>query len=226
MKKSSLSTLLLSLISIVYLLVSVITVIITGVTTAFWLGFGFFTWAAIVAICVSLLFGKQYTIRDIFFNAPIFYVGGMYFIASGIFSVLHMYLGLLPFKWMLVVQLVIFAVFAVDLVFAIAGKVNAENVTAKVAIKNDFLRDMTTQLNTVAQTCPERGTKQQLEKLAEEFQYSKPCSDAALEAIEKEIRRNVQQLLYADSVELAAQVSKIRNMLIQRNSIAKTVDRR
>lgn len=119
MKKLSISTLFLILIGSIYLFVSLIFGVITGADADFWTGFGFFTFGTIVAVAILLLFGnKQTTIKDVFFNAPIYYIGAVYFAVSGIISVLHMLIGLLPFNWLFVIELIVFAVFAVYFILA------------------------------------------------------------------------------------------------------------
>ena len=84
MKKLSISTLFLTLVGSIYLFVSLVFGIITGADADFWTGFGFLTFGAIVAVVILLLFGnKQTTIKDVFFNAPIYYIGAVYFAVSG-----------------------------------------------------------------------------------------------------------------------------------------------
>ena len=84
MKKKSVSTLLLTLVGAVYLFISVIVGILTEATEEFWMGFGFFTFATAVAVTLLLIFANsKTTIRDVFFNAPIYYIGAVYFAVSG-----------------------------------------------------------------------------------------------------------------------------------------------
>ncbi len=226
MKKTSVSTLLLTLVGCVYLFVSVIVGIITEASEGFLMGFGFFTFAAAVAVALLLLFAnRKTTIRDVFFNAPIYYIGAAYFAAAGVLSVLHMFLGLLSFRWLFLLQLAIFAVFAVYFIVAMIHRNNAENVIQKVADKQAFIREVSSRLNMAAASCADRAVKLQLESLAEEFQYSKPAAGAELQNAEDVLSQMVQQLenqLLAQDYEAAAStMSAMRRGLLKRNEIAK-----
>ena len=171
---------------------------------------------------ILLLFGnKQTTIKDVFFNAPIYYIGAVYFAVSGIISVSHMLIGLLSFKWLLVVQLIVFAVFAVYFVLAMVSKTNAENVTEKVKVKNDFIRTMTIKIENIATGIEDRDTRIKVESLAEEFKYSKPIVHKDLVEIESKIEIAVDELAEADDIN--ASVKAIKLMLTQRNNIAKLI---
>lgn len=225
MKKKSVSTLLLTLVGAVYLFISVIVGILTEATEEFWMGFGFFTFATAVAVTLILIFAnRKTTIRDVFFNAPIYYIGAVYFAVSGALSVLHMLVGLLSFKWMLLIQLAILAVFAVYFIVALIHKTNAENVIQTVADKNAFIRDMSARLNVAAATCGDRETKLQLEKLAEDFQYSKPAAGEELQNVESILAQTVATLenqVYAqDYAAASATAATVRRGLLKRNDIA------
>lgn len=226
MKKTSVSTWLLALIGCVYVFISVIVGILTEATEEFWTGFGFFTFATAVAVAILLIFAnRKTTIRDAFFNAPVYYIGAAYFAAAGVVSVLHMFVGLLEFKWLFLIQLAIFAVFAVYFIFAMIHKSNAENVIQKVADKNAFIRDMSARLKVAADSCADRDTKLQLESLAEEFQYSKPAAGEELENVETVLEQTVTELesqLYAQDYEaVAGKLATVRRGLLKRNDIAK-----
>lgn len=222
MKKLSLSTLFLTLVGSIYLFVSLIFGIITGADSDFWTGFGFLTFGTIVAVAILLIFGnKKTTIKDVFFNAPIYYIGAVYFAVSGIISVLHMLIGLLSFKWLLVVQLIVFAVFAVYFILTMVSKTNAENVTEKVKVKNDFIRTMTIKIENIATGIEDRDTRIKVESLAEEFKYSKPIVHKDLVEIESKIEIAVNEL--GDASDIDASVKSIKLMLTQRNNIAKLI---
>ena len=222
MKKLSISTLFLTLIGSIYLFVSLVFGIITDADADFWTGIGFLTFGAIVAVVILLLCGnKQTTIKDVFFNAPIYYIGAVYFAVSGIISVLHMLIGLLSFKWLLVVQLIVFAVFTVYFVLAMVSKNNAENVTEKVKVKNDFIRTMTVKIENIATGIEDRDTRIKVESLAEEFKYSKPIVHKDLVEIESKLEIAVDELAEADDIN--ASVKAIKLMLTQRNNIAKLI---
>ena len=228
MKKSNISKLFLALICCSYLFVCLIAGIITEGAPSFWVGFGFLTFGAVIALAISLIYGNgKTTIRDVYFNAPIYYIGIVYYVISGIVSVLHMLFGLISFKWLLIVQMINFAIFAVYFIFAMISKTNAENVIQKVADKNHFIRNMTVNLNAVAESCNDRETKIKLEALAEEMQYSKPASYPALEEIEADIKRKVAILDYqignSELVPANETIVSIRKSLVERNRIAQNV---
>lgn len=225
MKKTNISALLLSLIGIIFLFVSLVAGLITGVSEAFLTGLGFFAFNTVVAFVLVLAYGnRKTTIRDVFFNAPIYYIGTVYFAVSGLVSVLHMLTGLLSVKWLVIVQLLVLGVFAVYFIFSLAVKGNAGNVSLQVAEKNAFIRDMHDKVSTLATSCGDRDTKIKLEALAEDFQYSKPAFSEALLETEDLIRQKVAVL--ADQLETkdlaAAQetVAAVKTILIKRNEMA------
>ena len=108
MKKTNISALLLALITAIYVFVSLIGGLLTNASVAFWIGFGFFTFNTLVACTVLLVFGNsKTTIKDVFLNAPIYYVGAAYFAVSGVVSVLNMLLPLLSLKWLVIVHILL-----------------------------------------------------------------------------------------------------------------------
>lgn len=222
MKTTKISNLFLALVGGIYLFISLIVGIITEGSAAFWVGFGFFTFNALIAILILLLFAnKETTIRDVFFNAPLYYIGTVYFAAAGILSVLHMLIGLLALQWVFVVQLIIFAIFAIYFILALVHKTNAENVIEKVKLKNDFIRTMTAKLEDLAAGIADRETRIKVEALAEEFKYSKPIAHKDLVELETKIEIAVIEL--ADAEDMNASIKAIQLMLTQRNNLAKLI---
>ena len=226
MKKTSISSLFLALVSVVYLFLSLITGILTEASAEFWAGFGCLTFGAAVAIAILLIFAnRQTTIRDVFFNAPIYYIGFVYFAVTAVLSVLHMLVGFFTFKRLLILQLIAFAVFAVYFILALVSKTNAETVNENVAEKNAFIREMTAKLNTLSALCADREMKLKLESLAEEFRYSKPACLTALDEVEGLIRQKVAVLDYQiekNDMESASEtMADIGKALLSRNETAK-----
>ena len=222
MKTTKISNLFLALVGGIYLFISLIAGIITGGSAAFWVGFGFFTFNALIAILILLLFAnKETTVRDVFFNAPLYYIGTVYFAAAGILSVLHMLIGLLALQWVFVVQLIVFAIFAVYFILALVQKTNAENVIEKVKLKNDFIRTMTAKLEDLAAGIEDRETRIKVEALAEEFKYSKPIAHKDLVELETKIEIAVIEL--ADAEDMNASIKAVKLMLTQRNNLAKLI---
>ena len=222
MKTTKISNLFLALVGGIYLFISLIAGIITGGSAAFWVGFGFFTFNALIAILILLLFAnKETTVRDVFFNAPLYYIGTVYFAAAGILSVLHMLIGLLALQWVFVVQLIVFAIFAIYFILALVQKTNAENVIEKVKLKNDFIRTMTAKLEDLAAGIEDRETRIKVEALAEEFKYSKPIAHKDLVELETKIEIAVIEL--ADAEDMNASIKAVKLMLTQRNNLAKLI---
>lgn len=219
MKKINISTWLLALVGGIWAFVSLIFGIITGADGDFWVGFAFLTFGAIVAVAVLLLFaGKDTDIRDAYLSFPIYYIGAFYFAANGLIAVLHMLMGLLSFKWLFVIELIVFAAFAVYFILLIIGKKNVENVSEKVQLKNDFIRRMTVRVENIAVTPEDRETRAKLESLAEEFKYSKPIAHVELVELESKIELAVEELAAEITEE---RIKSVRLMLMQRNNTAK-----
>lgn len=211
----------------IYAFVSIIIGLITDFAGGFMLGFGFFSFAAVVALAVLYFFGRKGTaMQDVYLNAPIYYIGLVYYVVAGVICAVQMLLNVFTFKWMLVVQLVVFGIAAIYFIFALVNRNNAVNVTEKVALKNDFIRTAASRLESASRLCEDRELKLKLEHLSEEFRYSKPAASADLAGIEDAIMHNIGNLenkLRADDLEaVAASISSINKALIQRNEIART----
>ena len=101
------------------------------------------------------------------------------------------------------------------------SKTNAENVTEKVKVKNDFIRTMTIKIENIATGIEDRDTRIKVESLAEEFKYSKPIVHKDLVEIESKLEIAVDELAEADDIN--ASVKAIKLMLTQRNNIAKLI---
>lgn len=228
MKKSNISNLLLTLVGSIYLFISLVVGIITEADKDFWVGFAFFSFGAIIAFAILLIFANsKTTIRDAFFNAPVYYVGAGYFAANGIISLIHMLSGAFSIKWLFIVQLIVFALFAIYFIFALLYKSNATNVVENVQEKNAFIRDMSSKLTAIAAICADRDTKIKIEALADEFKYSKPAFGNELAQIEDIIRQKGAVLNYQienndfDGAKETADF--INKSLLRRNDIAKNI---
>lgn len=226
-KKINISTLFLIAVIVVYVFASVIGAIITDMSTDYWEGFGILSFSTVVAVVLLLVFANKNTdIEEVFFNAPIYYVGVYYYAVAGIFALLHMFLGILSFKWAVVIQLITFALFVVFLILSLVGKTNARNVIEKkVEKKNEFIRAMTASVNSAAACCEDRELKKKLELLAEEFQFSSPASAPDLYAIEDALRLSVGQLetfvKCGNTEEAEAMIVTVKKGIIKRSEICK-----
>ncbi len=224
-QKLGIRNMFLVIIATIWLFVSVICGILTEAEEEFWIGFGFLTFAALVEVALLLIFaGKGTGVKDLLFSYPIFYIGAVYFAVSGIVSVLQMFVGL-KFKWFLIIQLVILAVFIVYLVLSLINKENAENVIEKVKVKNEFIRAASTDLAAAAAICSDRTLKLKLESLAEEFKYSAPAAGEELYEIESKMEMDVRSLgrfvSAGDLGEATALVETLKSDLIRRNAMTK-----
>lgn len=226
--KTSPAKLFMILLVAVYVIISLIAGLITEASVSFWEGFACFTVTSAIAFVGLLFFANDKTsIRDVYFNVPIYYIGLIYFLVSGGLAIFQMLLGLLSIKWLIILNLIVLAVFVIYLLLALVNRNNAENVIEKVEQKNDFIRSTAARVQVIADSCTDRDLTSKLESLSEEFKYSRPASAPELYQIEQSLYAAVEQLdmqvQMGQNDEAAASINSIRNLLIRRNDISKRV---
>ncbi len=225
-KTASNRNLFLAIIAITYIAVIAIAAIIGGFTRFFFEGLACLTFGAVVAALVVIIYGaKGTTIKDVFFHAPIYVSGGLYYLVSGAVAALQMFIGIMSLKVLLVVQIVLFVLFLLVVVSALISMNTAKNTISKAQIKNEFIRNMAVRVENIAVSVQDRELKIKLEGLAEEFKYSKPIAHADLAEVETRITAAVGLLenTVATGGNADESIQTVKTMLAQRNNAAKLI---
>lgn len=90
-------------------------------------------------------------------------------------------------------QVIIFAFFFAMLMLMHTGKEYIESVDKKVAVKRQFIKDLSNDLSSIKENAPDE-VKKDIQTVIDAVRYSDPMSGDAVAAIENDIQDNVTRL--------------------------------
>ena len=225
MKKASSSKfLILVLIGIVYLTVTILSVIITGFTKDFFVGFAFLTFALAATVFVILEFlGSASGLKTIFIKIPIYYLCALYFGACAVLDFIHMIFGTFSMKVTFIVQIILFAVYAFLYILSLI-----QASFSKKANKKDFIKVSVFRIASIIKICKDEKFSKALNSLGAEFKGSPRVIDEKLDDIEHELDEMLTDLemcimnneLDDKTDEL---IERIKEKLEERNKKAKNL---
>lgn len=227
MKKSgSVRNLLLVLVGIIFIVLPLLSGLISGFDENFWVGFAFFAFATAVTVAIILIYGSSsMDLKSIMFHTPIYFLAVYYYGICAVLDFIHMLFGTFSMKFTFIVQILVFAFFAILFVISLIHVNVAKGTNDKVKEKNDFIRTSAVKLNTIASMCRDADLAKALNRLSEEFKYSSPASHPSLGQIEYEITANItlldDQINANELDEASATMTAIRNCLRARNERVK-----
>ncbi len=222
MKKASSSKfLILVLIGIVYLTVTILSVIITGFTKDFFVGFAFLTFALAATVFVILEFlGKVSDLKTVFVGIPIYYLCAIYFGACAVLDFIHMIFGTFSMKVTFIVQIILFAVYAflylLSLIHASFSKKSAPK---------DFIKSAVFRIAALIKMCNDEKFSKALNLLGTEFKKSPRGANEKLEESEHELDEMLTDLeMCIKNKELDDKteelIARIKEKLAERNKTA------
>jgi len=221
MKKASNSKfLILVLTGIIYLTVTVLSIIITGLTKDFFVGFAFLTFSLAATVFVILEFlGKASGLKTALVGIPVYYLCAIYFSACAVIDFIHMLFGTFSIKLTLIVQIVLFAVYAFLYILSL---IKASLSGAK---KEDFIKTSLFRIAALVKKCKDEKFSKALNTLGSEFKSSPRSTDEKLDAIEHELDEMLTDLeMCVKNSEYDAEteelILRIKETLTKRNSLA------
>lgn len=188
------------LLSIAFVLVSVIAFTIPSAkTTAFWISYAFtvIAFAAQIAIWKAAL-GRAESLKSKFLGFPVVHIGMVYLVVQIIAFAVFLFAPALPVWSAIVAGAVIAGSSAICMIAADVGRSEIEQVSAKAREGTFYIKQLQTDIESLADTETNAETKTALKQLAEKIRFSDPMRDAQIADLEEQITVKIAELKYSE----------------------------
>ena len=205
------------LLSIAFVLVSVIAFIVPSAkTTAFWISYAFtvIAFAAQIVIWKAAL-GRAESLKSKFLGFPVVHIGMVYLVVQIIVFAVFLFAPALPVWSAIVTGAVIAGSSAICMIAADVGRSEIEQVSAKAREGTFYIRQLQTDIESLADTETNAETKTALKQLAEKIRFSDPVRDAQITDIENHITSKISELKSA--TDKSRIINEINSLLDERN---------
>lgn len=196
---------------------------------ASWVTFAFTFISALFGICVSLVAFKDCeTLKSKFYGFPIFRIGFIYVIAQFVLGVIICIIASfidlaawVPF----IISVILLAIASIGVIAADNARDAIVEIDAQTERVTKAVKMFNLNIQSTVDLCADEAVKKELIKLAEAFKYSDPVSS--------EYTVQTEDLLYNEinvlhnlvqnnaSAECMAQITKVSNLLNERNRLCK-----
>ena len=186
----------------------------------FWTGYGFTTFALLLTAGVALYAVGREGIKSKFYGIPLVSVIWTYLIVQGIIGLLEMAIPVIPYKYEIVLNVILLAICLIGLIGVNMGKEEIERIDAKVKEKVFYIKSLQGDVEGMASRAADSTVKKALKDLAEAIQYSDPMSSPQLAAIENKIEAKVSALdqnIGTDNDAVSTLCTEIQQLIAERN---------
>ena len=210
-----------AVLAIAFVLFNVIAFAIpTAKTATFWITYAFSVVAFALQIVIwKFAFKGTDTLKSKFLGIPLISVGITYLIIQIIAFAVFMALPLTASWIAIVVCALILGISAICLIGTETGREEINRVEEKVEKIVFYIKSLQVDIEMLASTETDDGTKMALTKLAEKIRFSDPMSDEALVDLEAEITAKVKELKTAE--DKAEIITVLDSLITERNKKAK-----
>lgn len=197
-----------------FLLTALIYVILLGVynllvfvifkehSAVFWVSYGFVILAFGVQITSMLLSFRRADVETAFFGIPLASFSLFYLIAEICVGTIFMIFQNVGTTIPLVIQVLLFAAFAVIAVIALMARDTVREIGESVKQKVTQLKSVRVDIEMLLEHCADPELKTRLRKLAETVRYSDPMTTEAIADVEERIWQKVSELrIYCENDE-------------------------
>lgn len=188
------------LLSIAFVLVSVIAFTVPSAkTTAFWISYAFtvIAFAAQIAIWKAAP-GRAESLKSKFLGFPVVHIGMVYLVVQIIAFAVFLFAPALPVWSAIVTGAVIAGSSAICMIAADVGRSEIEQVSAKAREGTFYIKQLQTDIESLADTETNAETKAALKQLAEKIRFSDPMRDAQIADLEEQITVKIAELKYSE----------------------------
>ena len=205
------------LLSIAFVLVSVIAFTIPSAkTTAFWISYAFtvIAFAAQIAIWKAAL-GRAESLKSKFLGFPVLHIGIVYLVVQVVALIVFLSIPTLPIWSAIVAGAVIAGSSAICMIAADVGRSEIEQVSAKARERTFYIKQLQTDIESLANTETNAETKTALKQLAEKIRFSDPMRDAQIADIENRITAKISETKSA--TDKSRIIAELNLLLDERN---------
>ena len=197
------------------------------VNSIFWLSYVF----SIISIGLQLYimkiaFAGAKSVESKFYGFPIMQIGLTYMGLQLLVSIAVMiWETRIPIWLPVIIYALLLAVSAIGLIASDTMRDELERQDMQTQKEVSCISTLTTVVYSLVMQCQEEETKIKVRELADEFRYSDPVSGEELKSIEEDLENMVAKIQNAidsrDQDSVVALCEKTRNILIERNRLAK-----
>ena len=205
------------LLSIAFVLVSVIAFTIPSAkTTAFWISYAFtvIAFAAQIVIWKAAL-GRAESLKSKFLGFPVVHIGMVYLVVQIIAFAVFLFAPALPVWSAIVAGAVIAGSSAICMIAADVGRSEIEQVSAKAREGTFYIKQLQTDIESLADTETNAETKTALKQLAEKIRFSDHVRDTQIADIENRITAKISEMKSA--TDKSRIINELNSLLDERN---------
>lgn len=205
------------LLGIAFVLVSVIAFTVPSAkTSVFWISYVFtvIAFAAQIAIWKAAL-GRAESLKSKFLGFPVVHIGMVYLVVQIIAFAVFLFAPALPVWSALVAGAVIAGSSAICMIAADVGRSEIEQVSAKAREGTFYIKQLQTDIESLADTETNAETKTALKQLAEKIRFSDPVRDAQIADIENRITAKISEMKSA--TDKSKIINELNSLLDERN---------
>ncbi len=195
---------------------------------SFWISYVFMLLSFFALAGAGTILGSRgMLLRDWLFGYPIIKHTIVYIVCEFVVSTIFIIIDSDGWKLAFILQFLLLAVYLVFAISCFLAKATIEEVSAKVAVKTQYIRLLTADVESIAAKCTDAAVKAELTKLAEETRYSDPMSNEALVEVEANLSAAVAECNNAvtagDFENAKFFCTKAVNLLTERNNKCKAL---
>lgn len=205
------------ILGILFVLVSVIAFAVPlAKTAAFWISYAFtvIAFAAQIIIWKAAL-GRSKSLKSKFLGLPVLHIGIVYLVVQVVALIVFLSIPTLPVWSAIVAGAVIAGSSAICMIAADVGRSEIEQVSAKAREGTFYIKQLQTDIESLADTETNAETKTALKQLAEKIRFSDPMSNKRLAELDNQISTKVAELrTMSNKAEI---ITELISLLEERN---------
>lgn len=205
------------LLGILFVLVSVIAFTVPAAkTAAFWISYVFtvIAFAAQTVIWKAAL-GRAESLKSKFLGFPVVHIGMVYLVVQIIAFAVFLFAPALPVWSAIVAGAVIAGSSAICIIAADVGRSEIAQVSAKAREGTFYIKQLQTDIESLADTETNAETKTALKQLAEKIRFSDPVRNAQITDIENRITAKISEMKSA--TDKSRIINELNSLLDERN---------
>lgn len=210
-------------IAILFVMFNVIAFVIpTAKTSAFWIGYAFTVIAfAVQAYVWYATIGKKKDLKSKLLGSSVTYIGAVYLAVQFVAFLIFMFVSSAPNWCAILVCVMILGISAVCMITTNAGTEMITAIENKVAVQQQFIKDLQIEVEMLAETETDSEIKLKLTELAKKIRLSDPMSDPSLSELENELSDKIAVI--EKSTDKARTINEAELLLTKRNKVLKSL---
>jgi len=187
---------------------------------AFWTGYGFGALSLLTTALVVWYSLSHDGLKSKFYGIPSVLIVLLYVIIQIPLSLVEMALSIIPYKYIVLINLILFAIVLIGLIGAQMGKNAVVSTDERIMNKTYFIKSMQSEINMLIPDSHNPLIQKELRSLSETVRYSDPVSipqTAELESRMEELLLVLKENLNTDNYDFQKKCREFSQLLSDRN---------